>query len=122
MILYSYRYYLFFGSDNTGWTDDDIREFLEPEYKQTMVALSKRSNSILAKDATNYLNFMALSDSERQEQYPAPSTDEDGDELDDRGMLYYQLNKTMQIPFVWEVDSSNRDCSNGVICQDERLK
>ena len=119
MILDSYRYYLFFGSDNTGWTDDDIREFLEPEYKQTMVALSKRPNSILAKDAESFLDFLVLSDSERQEQYPAPSTDEDGDELDERGMLYYQLNKAMQIPFVWEVDSSNRNCSNGLICQNE---
>ena len=119
MILDSYRYYLFFGSDNTGWTDDAIREFLEPEYKQTMVALSKRPNSILAKDAESFLDFLVLSDSERQEQYPAPSTDEDGDELDDRGMLYYQLNKAMQIPFVWEVDSSNRNCSNGLICQNE---
>ena len=84
-----------------------------------MVALTKRPDSVLAKDAKNYLNFMALSDNERQEQYPAPSADEDGDELDERGMLYYQLNKAMQIPFVWEVDSSNRNCSNGLICQNE---
>ena len=120
-ILDSYRYFLFFGSDNTGWTDDDIREFLEPEYKQTMVALSKRPDSILAKDATNYLNFMALSDSERQEYYPAPSSDEDGYEMHERTMTYYRLNQAMQIPSSWNTDGDNRDCSNGVICQDERL-
>ena len=120
-ILDSYRYYLFFGSDNTQWTDDDIREFLEPEYKQTMVALSKRPDSVLAKDAANYLNFMTLSDNERQEYYPAPSTDEDGYEMHERTMTYYRLNQAMQIPFSWNADGDNRDCSNGVICQDERL-
>ena len=120
-ILDSYRYFLFFGSDNTGWTDDDIREFLEPEYKQTMVALTKRPDSVLAKDATNYLNFMALSDNERQEHYPAPSTDEDGYEMHERTMTYYRLNQAMQIPSSWNTDGDNRDCSNGVICQDERL-
>ena len=120
-ILDSYRYFLFFGSDNTGWTDDDIREFLEPEYKQTMVALSKRPDSLLAKDAANYLNFMALSDNERQEYYPAPSTDEDGYEMHERTMTYYRLNQAMQIPSSWNTDGDNRDCSNGVICQDEHL-
>ena len=118
MLLDSYRYYLFFGSDNTGWTNDDIREFLEPEYKQTMVALSKRANSILAKDATNYLNFMALSDSERQQLYPAPSTDEDGDEMHYRSMTYYRLNQAMQIPSIWHTDGDNRECLEGLFCQD----
>lgn len=118
-ILDSYRYFLFFGSDNTQWTDDNIREFLEPEYKQTMVALSQRPNSALAKDATNYLNFMTLSDNERQERYPAPSTDEDGYEMHERTMTYYRLNKAMQIPSSWNTDGDNRDCSNGVICQNE---
>ena len=120
-ILDSYRYFLFFGSDNTQWTDDDIREFLEPEYNQTMVALSKRPDSVLAKDATNYLNFMALSDSERQQLYPAPSTDEDGYEMHERTMTYYRLNQAMQIPSFWNTNGDNRDCSNGVICQDEHL-
>ncbi len=120
-ILDSYRYFLFFGSDNTQWTDDDIRGFLEPEYKQTMVALSKRPDSVLAKDATNYLSFMALSDSERQEHYPSPNADEDGYEMHERTMTYYRLNQAMQIPFSWNTDGDNRDCSNGVICQDERL-
>ena len=120
-ILDSYRYFLFFGSDNTQWTDDDIRGFLEPEYKQTMVALSKRPDSVLAKDATNYLSFMALSDSERQEHYPSPNADEDGYEMHERTMTYYRLNQAMQIPSSWNTDGDNRDCSNGVICQDERL-
>ena len=118
MLLDSYRYYLFFGSDNTGWTDDDIREFLEPEYKQTMVALSKRPDSILAKDAKNYLNFMALSDSERQQLYPAPSTDEDGYEMHYRSMTYYRLNQAMQIPSIWNTDGDNRECLEGLFCQD----
>ena len=118
VLLDLYRYALFFGSDNTRWTDDDIREFLEPEYKQTMVALSKRANSILAKDATNYLNFMALSDSERQQLYPAPSTDEDGDGMHYRSMTYYRLNQAMQIPSIWHTDGDNRECLEGLFCQD----
>ena len=120
-ILDSYRYYLFFGSDNTGWTDDDIREFLEPEYKQTMVALTKRPDSVLAKDATNYLNFMALSDNERQEHYPAPSTDEDGYEMNEWAMTFYRLNQAMQIPPIWKIGSSNRECLNGLFCQTESV-
>ena len=120
-ILDSYSYFLFFGSDNTQWTDDDIRDFLEPEYKQTMVALSKRPDSVLAKDATNYLNFMTLSDNERQQHYPSPNADEDGYEMHERTMTYYRLNQAMQIPSSWNTDGDNRDCSNGVTCQDERL-
>lgn len=121
ILLDLYRYALFFGSDNTRWTDDDIREFLEPEDKQTMVALTKRPNSILAKDATNYLNFMALSDSERQEHYPAPSTDEDGYEMHERSMTYYRLNQAMQIPPIWHTDGDNRECLNGLFCQTESV-
>ena len=121
ILLDLYRYALFFGSDNTRWTDDDIREFLEPDYKQTMVALTKRPNSILAKDATNYLNFMALSDSERQEHYPAPSTDEDGYEMHESSMTYYRLNQAMQIPPIWHTDGDNRECLNGLFCQTESV-
>ena len=121
ILLDLYRYSLFFGSDNTGWTDDAIHEFIEPEYKQTMVALIKRPNSILAKDATNYLNFMALSDSERQELYPAPSTNEDGYEMDDWTRIHEQLNQAMQIPPIWKIGSSNRECLNGLFCQTESV-
>lgn len=121
ILLDLYRYALFFGSDNTRWTDDDIREFLEPEDKQTMVALTKRPNSILAKDATNYLNFMALSDSERQEHYPAPSTDEDGYEMHESSMTYYRLNQAMQIPPIWHTDGDNRECLNGLFCKTESV-
>ena len=121
ILLDLYRNSLFFGSDNTGWTDDAIREFIEPEYKQTMVALTKRPNSIVAKDATNYLNFMALSDSERQELYPAPSTNEDGYEMDDWTRIHEQLNQAMQIPPIWKIGSSNRECLNGLFCQTESV-
>ena len=121
ILLDLYRYSLFFGSDNTGWTDDAIREFLEPEYKQTMVALTKRPNSILAKDARNYLNFMALSDIERQELYPAPSTTEDGYEMDDWTRIHEQLNQAMQIPPIWNTDGDNRECLNGLFCQTESV-
>lgn len=121
ILLDLYRYALFFGSANTRWTDDDIREFLEPEDKQTMVALTKRPNSILAKDATNYLNFMALSDSERQEHYPAPSTDEDGYEMHESSMTYYRLNQAMQIPPIWHTDGDNRECLNGLFCETESV-
>ena len=121
ILLDLYRYSLFFGSDNTGWTDDAIHEFIEPKYKQTVVALTKRPNSILAKDATNYLNFMALSDSERQELYPAPSTNEDGYEMDDWTRIHEQLNQAMQIPPIWKIGSSNRECLNGLFCQTESV-
>ena len=75
----------------------------------------------MAKDATNYLNFMALSDSERQEQYPAPSTTEDGYEMDKWATTHYQLNQAMQIPPIWHTDGDNRECLNGLFCQTESV-
>ncbi|MBB3106666.1 hypothetical protein FHS24_001167 [Psychrobacter luti] len=119
VLLNLYRYVIFFGSDNTRWTDNEIREFIKPDYKQMIVALTKRPNSILAKDAENYLNFMALSDSERQELYPASSTTEDGYELNEWEMVYYRLNQAMQIPSIWKNDGDNRECLEGLFCQTE---
>ena len=118
-LLDLYRYELIFGSDNTQWTDDAMHEFLSPEYEEDIRQLTKRPNSILAKDARDYLSFMAMSDTKRQKTYPAPSVDEDGDEMSDWATVRYQFVEAMQISFVWEVDSSNRDCLNGVFCQDE---
>ena len=119
VLLNLYRYVIFFGSDNTRWTDNEIREFIKPDYKQMIVALTKRPNSVLAKDAENYLNFMALSDSERQELYTVPSTTEDGYELDEWEMVYYRLNQAMQIPSIWNTDGDNRECLEGLFCQTE---
>lgn len=117
-LLDFYRRIMFFGSDNTQWTDDAMRKFIEPQDRQLMVKLARRPNSILAKDAQNFLNFLALSDDERQEKYPAPLLDYDGYEVSEWAAARYQLDKAMQIPSIWDDYPNSRDCMNGVFCQD----
>ena len=92
-LLDVYRNALFFGSNNTRWVDNNVQTFTQPQYQQLMMQLAKRPNSALAKDAQTYLEFLVLSDSERQQTYPAPSTDEMGYKLDERAMVHYQLKK-----------------------------
>lgn len=117
-LLDFYRHIIFFGADNTQWTDDARREFIEPQDRQLMVKLARRPNSILAKDAQNFLNFLALSDSERQEKYPTPLIDNDGYEINEWTAAYYQLDKAMQIPSIWDdSDTNDRQCLDGVFCQ-----
>ncbi|MDN5565542.1 MAG: hypothetical protein L0G25_01975 [Psychrobacter sp.] len=117
-LLDFYRYIIFFGAENTQWTDDAIREFMMPEDEQMIQQLSTRPNSILAEDAQKFLNFLALPDSERQQKYPAPSTNDDGYEYSDWAIVSYQLDKALQIPSIWD-DIENKDCFNGLFCTDE---
>ncbi|MEC5209574.1 hypothetical protein RCH20_000626 [Psychrobacter sp. PL15] len=109
-----YRYVLFYGSDNTRWTDDAVHEFLDPKYTQAMTQLSKRSNSTLAQDAQSFLDFIALSDRERKKKYPVPSKDDKGNKRDGWAMPRYQLMAALPIPSPWE--DNNRDCLSSVIC------
>lgn len=113
----TYRYVLFYGSNNTQWTDDAINEFIDPKYKQAIQQLAKRSNSILAEDAQNLLDFMALSNSKRKKNYPVPSKDDNGNKIDDWEIPRYQLTEALQKPSPWE-NKDNRDCLSGVICVD----
>ena len=68
-LLAIYRYVLFFGSENTKWTDDGLHQFYNAADEQAIQLLAKRPNSTLAQDAQNFLEFMALSDSKRQKKY-----------------------------------------------------
>ncbi|MBH0063876.1 hypothetical protein [Psychrobacter sp. SZ93C1] len=117
-LLNLYRYVLFYGADNTQWTDDAIHQFMEPDYKKIMLDLARRPNSILAKNAQLFLSFLALPDSERQTKYPVPSTDEDGYEIHDWSKVRYQLHQVLQIPSPWDV-RHDRDCLNGISCTDQ---
>lgn len=128
-----YRYALFFGGDNIQWTDDAIRKFSQPEDKQAMRQLAARPNSVLAQDAQNYLKFMALSDSERQQKYPMPDVKVG---LEDYYLYYWlmvrqQLDKALQIPWILQGNSykecmidgdcagTTKSCFDGVFCVDE---
>lgn len=113
----TYRYVLFYGSNNTQWTNDAIHEFIDPKDEQAIQQLAKRSNSILAEDAQNLLDFMALSDSKRQKKYPVPSKDDNGNKIDDWEIPRYQLTEALQKPLPWE-NKNNRDCLSGIICVD----
>lgn len=117
-LLDFYRYIIFFGADNTQWTDDAIRKFMMPEDEQMIQQLSKHPSSILAKDSQNFIRFLKLPDSERQQKYPAPSTDEEGNEYSDWAIVNYQLDKALQIPSIWD-EIENKDCFNGLFCRDE---
>ncbi|MDN3453605.1 MULTISPECIES: hypothetical protein [unclassified Psychrobacter] len=120
ILLNLYRYVLFYGVDNTQWTDDAIHRFMEPNYKKIMLDLARRPNSILAKNAQLFLGFLALPDSERQTKYPVPSTDEDGYEIHDWSKVRYQLHQVLQIPSPWDVQH-HRDCLNGISCVDDPI-
>ena len=110
-----YRYVLFFGSENTQWTDDAIREFDNAAQAQAMQQLAKRSNSVLAKDAQKFLEFMTLADSERELKYPH-SANETADNMQREGQLAkQQLRDALQILSPWTTED-NRNCLEGVVC------
>lgn len=118
-LLDFYRYIIFFGAENTQWTDDAIHEFIERPDRQMIVKLARRPNSLLARDAQNFLNFLALSDNERQEKYPTPIIDDDGYEISEWAAARYQLDKAMRIPSIWDDSRANkRQCLDGVFCYD----
>ena len=109
-----YRYLLLFGSENTQWTDDSIHEFLDPEYRPLILKLARRPNSVLARDAQALLGFIALSDSQRQEKYPTPVVNEDGDEISEWAIASYQKAEALPIESPWETATKN--CFIGVVC------
>ncbi|TXD96956.1 hypothetical protein ES754_08015 [Psychrobacter frigidicola] len=116
-----YRYVLFYGSDNTRWTDDAIHEFLDPKYTQAMAQLTTRSNSTLAQDAQIFLNFMTLSDRERKKKYPVPSKDNNGNKIENWAIPRYQLTEILPILSPWE-EGNNRDCLSSIICVDYNVE
>ena len=109
-----YRYLLLFGSENTQWTDDSIHEFLDPEYRSLILKLARRSNSVLARDAQALLDFIALSDSQRQEKYPTSGIDEDADEMSEWAIASYQKAEALPLQSPWQTGAKN--CMNGVFC------
>ncbi len=111
-----YRYVLFFGSENTQWTDDNSREFYNAEDAKAIRQLAKRSNSVLGQDARHLLEFMTISDDEREQTYPVPETDSNGNEIQDREKNQYQLEQALSIPSPWQED--NRECFSSIICLD----
>ena len=109
-----YRYLLLFGSENTQWTDDSIHEFLDPEYRPLMLKLARRPSSVLARDTQALLDFIALSDSQRQEKYPTPDLDEDGDVMSEWAIARYQIVEALPLELPWQTTTKN--CFIGVIC------
>ncbi len=109
-----YRYLLLFGSENTQWTDDSIHEFLDPEYRPLILKLARRPNSVLARDAQALLDFIALSDSQRQEKYPTPDMDENGNKMSEWAIASYQKERALPLESPWQVDT--KSCMNGVFC------
>lgn len=115
-----YRYLLFFGSENTQWTDDELREFYDPADQQAISKLSERPNSTLAKDAQILVDFMALSTSQRQQKYPSATKDNNGDKLNARQKANNQLAAALQITSPWQTNYKN--CFEGIVCVDSLRK
>ncbi len=128
-----YRYLLFFGAEDTQWTNETINKFLAPEYKLLLRQLTKRQNSVLAEDAQVFLAFMTMSDRERQQQYPLTKTEEDDknqtdnkrdnkNEIDESKTPYYQLKEALAIALPWNMDNddmdNNKDCWSSITCID----
>lgn len=109
-----YRYLILFGSENTQWTDDSIHEFVAPEFRPLMLKLARRPNSVLARDAQALLDFMALTDSQRQEKYPTSGIDENGDEMSEWAIARYQRAEALPMELPWQTATKN--CFIGVVC------
>ena len=109
-----YRYLLLFGSENTQWTDDSIHEFVAPEYRSLILKLARRPNSVLARDAQSLLDFIELSDSQRQEKYPTPDMDENGDEMSEWVIARYQIAEALPLDLPWETATKN--CFISIVC------
>ena len=77
----------------------------------------------MARDARSLFKFMTMSDSQRQQTYPVPEFDEDGDEIQEWSKVRHQLKMALPIPLSlpWEEDG-NRECSNGIICVDYNVE
>lgn len=109
ILLDLYQHALFFGSDNTEWTDYDFHEFTSPEYEQLMIGLAKRPESTLTHNARTFLKFMTLSDSERQQI----TVDETG-----TSNSYNSLEEILQVYSPWDV-RHYRNCLNGIFCEND---
>lgn len=109
ILLNLYQHALFFGSDNTDWTDYDFHEFTSSEYKQLMIGVAERPESTLTHNARTFLKFMTLSDSERQQI----TADETG-----TSNSYNSLEEILRIYPPWDV-RHYRDCLNGVFCKND---
>ena len=120
-LLDTYRYLLFFGSENVQWIDDDIRKFYLLKDERLMMQLAKRTDSQLAEDVQKLLVFMEQSDSERHQLYPVPDKDENGHKINEWEVAHYQLNKALDIPSLHDT-VKDRNCLHGVICVDETVQ
>lgn len=106
-----YRYSLFFGSDNTYWTDDAMHYFIEPEDNLAMLDLSHKPDSQLAKDAKKFLAFMQTSDMERRGDIKP-----NGNDYQDFSIARQRADEVMQVPNPWLAESS-MDCFSGIFCR-----
>ncbi|MBO1517143.1 hypothetical protein [Psychrobacter halodurans] len=112
-----YRYLLFFGSERTRWTDDEIRTLTQSANNRLLQQLASRPNSQLAKDAQTFLAFMQQTASERQQSYPIPASSErGGDDTNKDNIARYQLSRALHLALPQSVDS--KDCLTGIVCID----
>ena len=116
-----YRYLLFFGANNVQWTDKDVRKFYIPANERLMMQLTEHTDSRLTQDAQTFLAFMQLSDSERQQRYPIPDEDNNGQPINTEEKAHYQLMQALALFAPWDT-VRDKNCLNGIICRDEKVE
>lgn len=118
ILLNLYQHTLFFGSDNTDWTDNDFRTFTDPQYKTMMLQLAKRPKGALGRNARILLDFMTLTENERQQKYLKSLTNTERNLLEEEFSSYDSLEKMLKVHRPWDV-RHYRDCLNGLFCEDD---
>lgn len=106
---------IFFGTERIEWTEYSQTDYAMPKYQPLIKQLAKRPNSILAKDAQHFLDFIALSANERDQKYPITHTTDNGLKIDDWTQVRMQLHDALSIPSPWD-SMYSRNCLSGLFC------
>lgn len=92
-----YQYFLFFGSDNTRWTDDAITK-IDDDKLSLLKKVAIQPNSEFANRAKRFINFLAMTKKLRNQAYPVFMLDEDNRPKEDWQLAHEQLDKALAIP------------------------
>lgn len=107
----SSQYYLFFGSDNTLWANDDFTKMYDRENFVSLQKLAKNSNSQVANHAKIYLAFLQMNQAQRDKKYPISKLDEDDRPKENWQIAREQLQQALK-PLVNSFDKIDINFDN----------
>ncbi|MDO4450795.1 MAG: hypothetical protein Q4B79_07560 [Moraxella sp.] len=118
-----YEYYLFFGSENTHWLEDDKTAFIghteegdDKTVEEHFIDLAKQDNA-LGKKAQAYLEFVATPVDEREQKYPLKPEEypsEEYEEWRNIELARLQLHKALDI--LGNPTDGSADCFSAPMC------